>query len=185
MSSVYNLEPPTRGKVVIHTSYGPLDIELWPKEAPKSVRNFVQLCLEGYYDGSLFHRVIKSFLVQGGDPTGSGTGGRSIYGTVFPDEFHSRLRFNHRGLLASANAGTPNSNASQFFLTLDRADWLDRKNTIFGKVLVTPSLFPFFPSLFLSTSIHNYLLPFFISFYSFIFLNFNSYPFSVYLLISI
>lgn len=167
MSSVYNLEPPTKGKVVIHTSYGPLDIELWPKEAPKSVRNFAQLCLEGYYDGTLFHRVIKSFLVQGGDPTGSGTGGRSIYGSVFPDEFHSRLRFNHRGLLASANAGTPNSNASQFFLTLDRADWLDRKNTIFGKVLVTHSLFSFSPPPISISSL----------FFIYLFFNFNSYPF--------
>jgi peptidyl-prolyl cis-trans isomerase SDCCAG10 len=74
MSSIYVLEPPTKGKVVVHTTAGPLDIELWPKEAPKAARNFVQLCLEGYYDGTLFHRVIKNFLVQGGDPTGSGTG---------------------------------------------------------------------------------------------------------------
>ncbi|KAG0459504.1 hypothetical protein HPP92_022632 [Vanilla planifolia] len=113
---------------------GPLDIELWPKEAPKAVRNFVQLCLEGYFVGTIFHRIIKSFLIQGGDPTGSGTGGESIYGGPFADEFHSRLRFNHRGLLACANAGSPHSNGSQFFITLDRCDWLDRKNTIFGKV---------------------------------------------------
>ncbi|CAO2175521.1 unnamed protein product [Urochloa humidicola] len=134
MSSVYVLEPPTKGKVVVRTTAGPLDIELWPKEAPKAARNFVQLCLEGYYDGTLFHRVIKNFLVQGGDPTGSGTGGESIYGAPFADEFHSRLRFNHRGLVACANAGTPHSNGSQFFITLDRCDWLDKKNTIFGKV---------------------------------------------------
>jgi cyclophilin family peptidyl-prolyl cis-trans isomerase len=134
MSSVYVLEPPTKGKVVVQTTAGPLDIELWPKEAPKAVRNFVQLCLEGYYDGTLFHRVIKSFLVQGGDPTGSGTGGESIYGAPFADEFHTRLRFNHRGLVACANAGTPHSNGSQFFISLDRCDWLDKKNTIFGKV---------------------------------------------------
>ncbi|CAO2163463.1 unnamed protein product [Urochloa humidicola] len=134
MSSVYVLEPPTKGKVVVQTTAGPLDIELWPKEAPKAARNFVQLCLEGYYDGTLFHRVIKNFLVQGGDPTGSGTGGESIYGAPFADEFHSRLRFNHRGLVACANAGTPHSNGSQFFITLDRCDWLDKKNTIFGKV---------------------------------------------------
>ncbi|KAL5226603.1 hypothetical protein ABZP36_014868 [Zizania latifolia] len=134
MSSVYVLEPPTKGKVVVQTTAGPIDIELWPKEAPKAVRNFVQLCLEGYYDGTLFHRVIKSFLVQGGDPTGSGTGGESIYGAPFADEYHSRLRFNHRGLVACANAGTPHSNGSQFFITLDRCDWLDKNNTIFGKV---------------------------------------------------
>ncbi|KAJ0985515.1 hypothetical protein J5N97_003871 [Dioscorea zingiberensis] len=134
MSTVYTLEPPTKGKVILETTMGPIDIELWPKEAPKAVRNFVQLCLEGYYDRTVFHRVIKSFLVQGGDPTGSGTGGESIYGGMFADEFHSRLRFNHRGLVACANAGTPHSNGSQFFISLDRCDWLDRKNTIFGKV---------------------------------------------------
>ncbi|XP_078167890.1 cyclophilin-like peptidyl-prolyl cis-trans isomerase family protein [Carex rostrata] len=134
MSTIYVLEPPTKGKVVVKTTLGPIDIELWPKEAPKAVRNFVQLCLEGYYDRTIFHRVIKSFLVQGGDPTGSGTGGESIYGSPFADEFHSRLRFNHRGLVACANAGTPHSNGSQFFMTLDRCEWLDKKSTIFGKV---------------------------------------------------
>ncbi|KAL6556687.1 hypothetical protein OROGR_005975 [Orobanche gracilis] len=134
MSTVYVLEPPTKGKVILTTSYGPLDIELWPKEAPKAVRNFVQLCLEGYYNDTVFHRVIKSFLVQGGDPTGTGEGGESIYGGTFPDEFHSRLRFKHRGLVACAGANTPNSNGSQFFITLDRCDWLDKKHTIFGKV---------------------------------------------------
>lgn len=74
MSTVYVVEPPTKGKVVLSTTHGPLDIELWPKEAPKAVRNFVQLCLEGYYDNTIFHRIIKDFLIQGGDPTGSGTG---------------------------------------------------------------------------------------------------------------
>ncbi|KAL0910092.1 hypothetical protein M5K25_021030 [Dendrobium thyrsiflorum] len=82
MSSVYVLEPPTKGKVAVNTTMGPIDIELWPKEAPNAVRNFVQLCLEGYYDNTIFHRIIKSFVVQGGDPTGTGTGGESIYGDV-------------------------------------------------------------------------------------------------------
>lgn len=131
---MYVLEPPTRGKVILRTTEGPVDIELWPKEAPKAVRNFVQLCMDGYYDNTVFHRIIKSFMVQGGDRTGTGTGGESIYGGPFADEFHSRLRFNHRGLVACANPGTPNSNNSQFFISLDRCDWLDRKNTIFGKV---------------------------------------------------
>ncbi|KAK1418334.1 hypothetical protein QVD17_27477 [Tagetes erecta] len=134
MSSIYVSEPPTKGKVILHTNYGPLDIELWPKEAPKAVRNFVQLCVDGYYDGTIFHRIIKSFMVQGGDPTGTGTGGESIYGGTFADEFHSRLRFNHRGLVACANSNSPNTNGSQFFITLDRCDWLDKKHTIFGKV---------------------------------------------------
>ncbi|KFK29908.1 hypothetical protein AALP_AA7G194000 [Arabis alpina] len=134
MSTIYVLEPPTKGKVIVNTTHGPIDVELWPKEAPKSVRNFIQLCLEGYFDNTIFHRVIPGFLVQGGDPTGSGTGGESIYGGVFGDEFHSRLRFNHRGIVAMANASLPNSNGSQFFFTLDKCDWLDKKHTIFGKV---------------------------------------------------
>ena len=107
-------------QVVLHTSFGDLDIELWPKEAPKvrddpelslsnhllgfiqdqfflqAVRNFVQLCLEGYYDGTSFHRLIKNYILQGGDATGTGTGGESVYGKPFRDEFHSRLRFTHR-----------------------------------------------------------------------------------------
>lgn len=90
MSAIYVLEPPTKGKVVFETTHGPLDIELWPKEAPKAVRNFVQLCLEGYYDHTIFHRIIKGFLIQGGDPTGNGTGSYtlkfslSISETIFP-----------------------------------------------------------------------------------------------------
>mmetsp|Transcript_6778 Transcript_6778/g.18192 ORF Transcript_6778/g.18192 Transcript_6778/m.18192 type:complete len:560 (-) Transcript_6778:204-1883(-) len=135
MSSIYNLEPPTKGKVVLHTSLGDLDIELWPKEAPKAVRNFVQLCLEGYYDNTIFHRVIRDYMAQGGDPTGTGTGGDSIYGGMFKDEFHQRLKFNHRGIVACANQNEPHTNLSQFFITLDKCDWLDRKNTIFGKVV--------------------------------------------------
>lgn len=134
MSQIYVLEPPTKGKVVLRTTLGDLDVELWPKEAPKAVRNFVQLCMEGYYDGTIFHRVIKDFMAQGGDPTGTGEGGESIYGHPFKDEFHSRLKFNHRGLLACANQNKPNTNGSQFFVTLDRADHCDRQYTIFGKV---------------------------------------------------
>uniref|UniRef100_A0A673Y0F2 Spliceosome-associated protein CWC27 homolog n=1 Tax=Salmo trutta TaxID=8032 RepID=A0A673Y0F2_SALTR len=133
MSNIYIQEPPTNGKVLIKTSAGDIDIELWSKEAPKAARNFVQLCMEGYYDGTPFHRVVPEFIVQGGDPTGSGTGGESIYGRPFKDEFHSRLRFNRRGLVAMANAG-PHDNGSQFFFTLGRADELNNKHTIFGKV---------------------------------------------------
>ncbi|XP_041742727.1 spliceosome-associated protein CWC27 homolog [Coregonus clupeaformis] len=133
MSNIYIQEPPSNGKVLIKTSAGDIDIELWSKEAPKAARNFVQLCLEGYYDGTPFHRVVPEFIVQGGDPTGTGTGGESIYGRPFKDEFHSRLRFNRRGLVAMANAG-PHDNGSQFFFTLGRADELNNKHTIFGKV---------------------------------------------------
>ncbi|KAL4085941.1 hypothetical protein PRIC1_014565 [Phytophthora ramorum] len=131
---MYITEPSTEGKVLLHTSFGDLDVELWPQQAPKACRNFVQLCLEGYYDQTIFHRIIASFMVQGGDPTGTGDGGESVYEGAFIDEFHSRLRFNHRGLLAMANENKPNSNHSQFFFTLDACDFLDKKHTIFGKV---------------------------------------------------
>ncbi|XP_022595533.1 peptidyl-prolyl cis-trans isomerase CWC27 homolog [Seriola dumerili] len=133
MSNIYIQEPPTNGKVLLKTSAGDIDIELWSKEAPKACRNFVQLSMEGYYDGTIFHRVVHDFIIQGGDPTGTGTGGESIYGRTFKDEFHSRLRFNRRGLVAMANAG-PHDNGSQFFFTLARADELNNKHTIFGKV---------------------------------------------------
>lgn len=133
MSNIYIQEPPSNGKVLLKTTAGEIDIELWSKEAPKACRNFVQLCMEGYYDGTVFHRVVREFIVQGGDPTGTGTGGESVYGRPFKDEFHSRLRFNRRGLVAMANAG-PHDNGSQFFFTLGRADELNNKHTIFGKV---------------------------------------------------
>lgn len=133
MSNIYIQEPPTNGKVLLKTTAGDIDIELWSKEAPKACRNFIQLCLEAYYDNTIFHRVVPGFIVQGGDPTGTGTGGESIYGAPFKDEFHSRLRFNRRGLVAMANAG-PHDNGSQFFFTLGRADELNNKHTIFGKI---------------------------------------------------
>ncbi|XP_040277264.1 spliceosome-associated protein CWC27 homolog [Bufo bufo] len=133
MSNVYIQEPPTNGKVLLKTTAGEIDIELWSKETPKACRNFIQLCLEGYYENTVFHRVVPEFIVQGGDPTGTGTGGDSIYGKPFRDEFHTRLRFNRRGLVAMANAG-PHDNGSQFFFTLGRADELNNKHTIFGKV---------------------------------------------------
>uniref|UniRef100_A0A8C7EI03 Peptidyl-prolyl cis-trans isomerase n=1 Tax=Nothoprocta perdicaria TaxID=30464 RepID=A0A8C7EI03_NOTPE len=120
-------------QVLLRTTAGDIDIELWSKEAPKACRNFVQLCMEEYYNNTIFHRVVPGFIIQGGDPTGTGSGGDSIYGAPFKDEFHSRLRFNRRGLVAMANAG-PHDNGSQFFFTLGRADELNNKHTIFGKV---------------------------------------------------
>ncbi|CAH0550080.1 unnamed protein product [Brassicogethes aeneus] len=134
MSNVYILEPPTSGKVLLKTSVGDIDIELWAKETPKTCRNFVQLCMEGYYNNTIFHRVVKEFIVQGGDPLGDGTGGESIYGEPFKDEFHQRLKFTRRGLLAMANAGE-NDNASQFFFTLGPTPELQNKHTIFGKIV--------------------------------------------------
>jgi len=133
MSQMYIMEPPTNGKLVLHTSAGDVDIELWPKEAPLACRNFVQLCMENYYDATIFHRLVPGFIVQGGDPTGSGMGGESIYGEAFKDEFHSRLRFTHRGLVGMANGGK-DDNASQFFITLGPTNDLNKKHTIFGKV---------------------------------------------------
>lgn len=133
MSNIYIQEPPALGKVLLKTTAGEIDIELWTKEAPKACRNFIQLCMEGYYNGTIFHRVVPEFIVQGGDPNGDGTGGESIYGAPFKDEFHSRLRFNRRGLVASANAGK-DDNGSQFFFTLAATPELQNKHTIFGKV---------------------------------------------------
>ncbi|KAJ2585382.1 Peptidyl-prolyl isomerase cwc27, partial [Coemansia sp. RSA 1287] len=139
MSSVYVSEPPTSGKVVLETTAGDIEIELWSKETPKACRNFIQLCLEGYYDNTIFHRVSPGWIVQGGDPSGTGNGGESIYGAPFADEFHSRLRFNRRGMLGMANTGA-NENGSQFFITLTATPELQKKNTLFGAV-VGDSLF--------------------------------------------
>lgn len=85
------MEPPTNGKLVLRTSVGDIDIELWPKEAPLACRNFVQLCMENYFDATIFHRIVPGFIVQGGDPTGTGMGGESIFGKPFKDELHSRV----------------------------------------------------------------------------------------------
>ncbi|XP_020281503.1 peptidyl-prolyl cis-trans isomerase CWC27 homolog [Pseudomyrmex gracilis] len=133
MSNIYIQEPPTTGKVLMKTTVGDIDLELWTKEAPKACKNFIQLCMEGYYNNTIFHRVVKGFIVQGGDPTGTGEGGESIYGHPFKDEFHTRLRFCRRGLLAMANAGK-DDNGSQFFFTLGSTPELQNKHTIFGKV---------------------------------------------------
>eukprot|EP00731_Ephydatia_muelleri_P018119 Em0011g159a len=133
MSSVYINEPATHGKVLLKTSLGDIDVELWSKECPMTCRNFVQLCMERYYNGTIFHRIVAEFVAQGGDPTGTGEGGESIYGEPFKDEFHQRLRYNRRGLVGMASAA-PNDNASQFFFTLGRADELTGKNTLFGKI---------------------------------------------------
>nr|XP_009862405.2 spliceosome-associated protein CWC27 homolog [Ciona intestinalis] len=133
MSNIYIKEPSTNGKVLLHTSMGDIDVELWSKEAPLACRNFVQLCMEGYYNNVIFHRIVPGFIVQGGDPTGTGEGGDSVYGKTFKDEFHTRLRFVRRGLVAMANAGS-NDNGSQFFFTLGPCNDLNKKHTIFGKV---------------------------------------------------
>jgi len=134
MSELYTSEPPTSGKVIVETNYGNIDIELFTLEAPKSCRNFIQHCLNKYYNGCIFFKIFKNFMIQTGDPTNTGNGGESIYHEDFRDELHSRLKFSHRGIVAMANKNKPNSNGSQFFITLDKCSEMDKKYTIFGKV---------------------------------------------------
>jgi cyclophilin family peptidyl-prolyl cis-trans isomerase len=113
----------------MHTNHGAIEIELFDADAPKTVQNFVKLARDGFYDGVIFHRVISDFMIQGGDPTGTGTGGP---GYTFEDEFNDHKV--ERGALAMANAG-PNTNGSQFFIvTTESAPWLDGKHTVFGRV---------------------------------------------------
>lgn len=116
------------------TNMGDFEIELFPFEAPKTVKNFASLANKGFYDGIIFHRVIKDFMIQGGDPTGTGRGGSSIYGGPFEDEFSINLRHDSPGILSMANSG-PNTNQSQFFITTVPTPWLDAKHTVFGRVV--------------------------------------------------
>lgn len=153
-----HLDKQTGTIATIKTNKGDMTLQLFDELAPKTVKNFVELAQDGYYDGVIFHRVIPNFMIQGGDPTGTGRGGKSIYGEQFEDEFSNQL-FNLRGALSMANAG-PNTNGSQFFIvTMDEvpaqmvgqleaagfpADiidaykerggtpWLDNKHTVFG-----------------------------------------------------
>jgi peptidyl-prolyl cis-trans isomerase B (cyclophilin B) len=113
----------------LHTNHGAIAIELFDDDAPKTVENFLKLSRDGFYDGVIFHRVIPDFMIQGGDPTGTGSGGP---GYQFEDEFNQHKVV--RGALAMANAG-PNTNGSQFFIvTTEAASWLDGKHTVFGRV---------------------------------------------------
>lgn len=147
-------------KATIKTNRGDITVQLFPELAPKTVQNFIELAKKGYYDGVIFHRVIPDFMIQGGDPTGTGMGGESIYGESFEDEF-SRELFNLRGALSMANAG-PNTNGSQFFIVNNEnvpanmlgqlegagfptevieaykgggTPWLDFRHTVFGHVV--------------------------------------------------
>jgi cyclophilin family peptidyl-prolyl cis-trans isomerase len=116
-------------KATLQTSEGAIEVELYPDAAPKTVENFEKLARDGFYEGVIFHRVIPDFMIQGGDPTGTGTGGP---GYEFEDEFNEHRVV--RGALAMANAG-PNTNGSQFFIvTADATPWLDGKHTVFGQV---------------------------------------------------
>jgi cyclophilin family peptidyl-prolyl cis-trans isomerase len=116
---------------VLHTDRGKIRIKLFSQEAPITVNNFVFLARQGYYDGTTFHRVIKNFMVQGGDPTGTGTGGP---GYKIKDEFHPKLRHNKPGILSMANAGA-NTGGSQFFITHTPTPHLDNKHAVFGEVV--------------------------------------------------
>lgn len=146
---------------VIHTNHGPIKVKLFPQQAPKTVENFLTHAENGYYDGIIFHRIIPDFMIQGGDPTGTGMGGESIYGSTFEDEFSPEL-FNLRGALSMANAG-PGTNGSQFFIVQAKnvpsqmlgqlegagfpkevieayaekggTPWLDQRHTVFGQVI--------------------------------------------------
>ena len=147
-------------KAVIETNFGTIKIQLFAKQAPKTVENFVGLAKKGYYDEVIFHRVIADFMIQGGDPTGTGMGGQSLWGEAFEDEFSNEL-FNLRGALSMANAG-PNTNGSQFFIVQNKnmstqmlsqmkaasypeeiisayanggTPWLDHRHTVFGQVI--------------------------------------------------
>lgn len=147
-------------QATIKTNQGDIKLQLFPDQAPKTVKNFVELAKQGYYKGVIFHRVIPDFMIQGGDPTGNGAGGESIYGQAFEDEFSEEL-FNFKGALSMANAG-PNTNGSQFFIVTNEnvpADmvgqmkaagypdeviaryqeggtpWLDFHHTVFGQVI--------------------------------------------------
>lgn len=116
------------------TTLGDIQVKLFADLAPKTVENFVTHAKNGYYDNGIFHRVIKDFMVQGGDPNGTGMGGESIWGGSFEDEFSDKLR-NVRGALSMANAG-PNNNGSQFFIVqTEETPWLNGKHTVFGQVI--------------------------------------------------
>ncbi|MDH5506656.1 MAG: peptidylprolyl isomerase [Anaerolineae bacterium] len=124
------LDPAKKYSAVLSTDKGDMTIELFADKTPKTVNNFVFLAREGYYDGTFFHRVISNFMVQGGDPTGTGRGGP---GYRFEDEFHSDLRHDKPGVLSMANAG-PGTNGSQFFITHVPTPHLDNKHSVFGQV---------------------------------------------------
>ncbi len=125
------LDPTKNYQATLHTSKGDIIIDLYAKNVPHTVNNFVFLARQGFYDGTIFHRVIPDFMAQGGDPTGTGRGGP---GYKFRDEFDPKLRHNVPGVLSMANAG-PNTNGSQFFITHVPTPWLDGKHAVFGQVV--------------------------------------------------
>eukprot|EP00249_Psilotum_nudum_P000630 c12705_g1_i1 orf=343-900(+) len=119
--------------VTLICSHGNLDIELFVRDTPRTCRNFIELCKSGYYDGITFHKVVPGFMCQSGDPTGTGRGGFSIYGPVFPDEMCAKHSHDKKGMLSMANCGR-NTNSSQFFIIFKPSPHLDGKHTVFGRV---------------------------------------------------
>ncbi len=138
LAAAFNLSAEEKMKqdpiIVFETNQGIIEVQLMPKVAPKACENMIKLVEKHYYDGITFHRVIKDFMLQCGDPTGTGFGGQSCWGKEFKDEFSSAVQFTEPGLLAMANRG-PNTNGSQFFITTKETPWLNNKHTIFGKVI--------------------------------------------------
>ncbi len=153
--------------VLLHTNMGDVHVQIRPDWAPLAAKNFLTHVRQGYYDGTVFHRVIKGFMIQGGDPTGTGRGGDSIWHKPFKNEYAPNIVFDRPGLLAMANAG-PNTNKSQFFITVAPAPWLNGGYTIFGRVVkggetvqrinrvkVGPRYRPLYPVLLLKAKILN------------------------------
>ena len=138
LSFAADAKPAAKAKQAVHVSFtttqGEILFELYPDIAPLAVENFTTHVKNGYYDGIIFHRIIKRFMIQGGDPTGTGRGGKSIWNKPFKDEFAPNVVFDKPGILAMANAG-PMTNGSQFFITTVPTPWLNGKHTIFGKVI--------------------------------------------------
>lgn len=127
----FKLDLKKKYTAIIHTDIGDIKIKLFADLVPTTVNNFVFLSREGYYNDTIFHRVIKDFMAQGGDPSGSGMGGP---GYKFRDEFHPNLKHDKPGIISMANAG-PNTNGSQFFITFVPTPWLDNKHSVFGEVI--------------------------------------------------
>jgi peptidylprolyl isomerase len=130
-TTLYGTDRPV---VILETTQGSIELELFDDIAPLAVENFMTHVKNGYYNGITFHRIIKRFMIQGGDPTGTGRGGESIWGKPFKDEFKPGIVFDRTGILAMANAG-PRTNGSQFFITTAPTPWLNGRHTIFGEVV--------------------------------------------------
>jgi cyclophilin family peptidyl-prolyl cis-trans isomerase len=136
------IDPSKSYTAVLSTDKGDIKLELFADKVPNTVNNFVFLARQGFFDDTIFHRVIDNFMVQGGDPTGTGRGGP---GYRFADEFHPELRHTKRGILSMANAG-PNTNGSQFFITHVETPWLDNKHAVFGQIVEGEDVFMSIPA---------------------------------------